>query len=170
VEDDERWTDEDDTRLHVAGLTEVHPTFTAMHFLSALGQLPGSSNYLGSKVTPESRAWWGDFSAAAGFIDSLNQPGIISIVRGFPDALDVAWVLIIENDDRGRWHDGLPTNDAAVAYFTMVNRPSLGGWRVHHIGDEIELALVPRDPATTSKNESSRPSKRLHERFRLRRK
>ena len=157
-------------RLHVAGLTEVHPTLTAIHFLSALGQLPGSSNYLASKVTPESRAWWGDFSAAAGFVDSLNQPGIISIVRGSLDALDVAWVLIIEHVDRGGWHEGLPANDAAVAYFTMVNRPSLGGWRVHHVGDEIDIALVPRDPEAIGESGNSQLPKRFRDRFRLRRK
>lgn len=134
-------------QVHVAGLSEVHPTYTAIHFMNALPQLPRSLDYLASKVTPESRPTWGDFNEASGFFDALSEPGIVSIVRAFPNALDVAWVLIVEDVGSGGWQDGLPADDLAVAYFTMVNRPPLGGWLVHHLGDKIDISQVPRELA-----------------------
>ena len=83
--------------VHVEGLTEVHPTNTAIRFMNALSRLPDTRDYLTTKITPESEEFWGDFSSAANLFASLAEPGIISITKAYLDAIDVAWVIVTEN-------------------------------------------------------------------------
>jgi hypothetical protein len=170
MSDEGKWTDHDDVMVHLASLTPAHPTYVGTRFFAALVADPVNLTYLGAHVTPESRPKWGDFSDASGFVRDLSNPGVLSIVRGYPHAMDVAWIVVIEQSD-GRWHDGLPAEKDAIAYLTMVKRPSLGGWLVHHLGDELPLKDVPRELVDTRAEPQPRTAEKrpLRDRLRFRR-
>jgi hypothetical protein len=147
------WTEEDDARVTYESLADSHPSV----FRAALEMAHSEANELLSAafVTPESLHVWGDFSRArAIFAMGLKISTTALFGIGAPD---VAYVRLVETDEHTNHDiDSVP----ATMHATLVWRPeitvvAISSWRIHHIGDAIEPAFVPRtaagfDPRTQS--------------------
>ncbi len=93
-------------------------------------------------VTPESLSAWGDFSAAATFLDSVQDAGYGSFAERALGDDDVAYFKILSGVT-----DSYQVLDeqiiAAAGVVTLVWRPELGEWRVHGIGEYLKPEDVP---------------------------
>ncbi|MDB5337677.1 MAG: hypothetical protein JWN70_3296 [Planctomycetaceae bacterium] len=148
---DSEWTDDDDMQVHIASLTPAHPTFIGLRFLGLMRSASDRALQMVDVVTPESRSSWGDFTQAERFLDSLGEISMVTIVKGTVDAPDVVWIPLVPTTP-DRWHPGLPED--VSAWITVIRRPSLGGWRVHHLGDEVEDCPRERGSTATGKHDS----------------
>jgi hypothetical protein len=93
-------------------------------------------------VTPESWGAWGGFSRAAALLPAY---GMAPRATPSVDDPDVVYVRYLR--DTGEAHrapsEAVLVGDIVVA--TLVHRPSLGGWRVHALGDFVRPERVPHD-------------------------
>jgi hypothetical protein len=88
-------------------------------------------------VTPESWPHWSGFSRAAALLPGYGMAHEVSPAAGDPDVVYLRYPR-----DESFSASVLPA-DVVVA--TLVRRPSLGGWRVHALGDHVRPERVPHD-------------------------
>lgn len=93
-----------------------------------------------ARVTPESRHRWGDFSEAVEAIAQIPSPGFgLSVNEAVGDP-DVAYYPIFNSEEGFVREQGDISEASAIV--TLVNRPRLGGWKVHAAGGRY---LPPED-------------------------
>jgi hypothetical protein len=110
------------------------PRVTAELFWDALKSPDEFRDLLWCLISPESQDEWGDFSDVAVNLDAYYvwgdgaerevAPGVVEVRLACDDGAGLA-------------------EDAPI--LTLVRRPSLGGWVVHHLGDHVPLDAIPTD-------------------------
>lgn len=95
-------------------------------------------------VTPESKRNWDDFSEAVQAISEVPNPVFgLSVTEALGDS-NVAYYPILSSEE-GFMREQGDISEAAVVV-TLVNRPRLGGWKVHAAGGRYVLPeSVPHD-------------------------
>lgn len=116
-------------------------------FMEALKDHEQFATALGRLVTPESRNGWGDFGAAAERLASIPDMQFSTQVDHAFDAADVAYLKVFSGIGTFENVGNEPLALAARLFITVVFRPEVnGGWLVHHIGQQLRPAEVPRSP------------------------
>lgn len=138
---DTDWTNADDANLAHWGLPEGHPSKVVKRFYDLVWNEPADVEALRGLVTPESNAQWGEFEGAREFLQDL---AISNRTLRLREAADVMFVKVVENDQARIVEKPEP----AFAYVVLVWRPSLGGWRIHRIGDPVPAYELPRENAS----------------------
>jgi hypothetical protein len=139
----DEWTTSDDAAFEAATRDETHPSTIALAFMSVMEDPTGWTEELRSIVTPESVDSWGDFSAAAAVVASINDWGLGSVPNAAYEAPDVAYVKILRGVTESYQQEG---DDLILvpAVLTLVWRPEFGRWLVHGIGNAVRPEDVPR--------------------------
>lgn len=138
------WSDQDEAQAAYEGLPAWHPSLFVDVLRAALEVSADAGMLAAALVTPESAEQWGDFTRARALFASGLKISMTPVwATGAPD---VAYVRLVETDqhvvdDAG----GVP----ATVHVTLVWRPEIAvvpgsRWRVHHIGDRVDLDLFPR--------------------------
>ncbi len=118
------------------------PWAAGLAFHAALTHDDGPQlDVLGTLVTPESLAAWGDFSAAR---ELLADTGMTS--RADRPAPGVAYVKFVSDPGQGLKADA-DTPIMARAVATLQFRPESGRWLVHQLGDYCLPEDLPDLPA-----------------------
>ena len=94
-------------------------------------------------VTPESRSHWHGFDRAAALLPGYGMAHQVAPAVGDPDVVYVRYLRDSDEPLRAP-SDSVLVGDIVIA--TLVRRPSLGGWRVHALGDYVRPERVPHDP------------------------
>lgn len=125
--------------------------FIGIMFCNALAERRKYQTALGNLVTPESKSAWGDFSAAADYLASIEDHAYGSFTNAAHDAPDVQYFKILRNvQESYQVLDDQPVIVAAV--LTLVWRPEHGRWMVHSIGEPLLPEQLPRSaPGQTPK-------------------
>lgn len=120
-----------------------NPVSVGAAFLAALST-PGGPDLatLQLIVTPESWPAWGDFRAVA---EGLADCGMTSQANRSEDDPDVVYVKYVTDHDGVTYQAQEEMVMMLRAVGTMVHRPSLGGWRLHAVGDYVLPEQVPHD-------------------------
>ena len=111
------------------------PVVVGQMFCNALDDHVEFLPALGKLVVPQTRAGWGDFSAAAAFLASINDRGFASVAERAVGVDDVAYCKIFRD---------VPTSYQvtesqvlfAAAIITLVRQTDTGVWRVYSLGRE----------------------------------
>lgn len=132
-----------DPSLFEGGEAFSPPAGVVARLLLALDDRPLDLELLQSLVTPESLPEWGDFTDLAAHLHEFNW-SLGS--QGQEIDPDLVYIAIFE-DNTGKSYYSLETVEvAARAIASVVFRPSLGGWRVHSLGQRPpDDAKFPRD-------------------------
>ena len=112
----------------------VTPAGTVDLFLAALRLDANECRTVLQRITtPESWDAWGDFAEAQAMLADIDEDLAIQSIGARPEP-DVAYIGIMRNPSGETYYvDGdVPMN--AVLIVSLVDRPSLGGWRVHSFG------------------------------------
>ncbi|OZD47356.1 hypothetical protein CH252_20965 [Rhodococcus sp. 06-1477-1B] len=147
MSDEEVWTDEDSAAVQYESLPPWHPSLFVDVFRLGLQQpLTDEIRFQlrTAFVTPESAAGWDDFFQVQDIAQSDLKISMTPLYgKGAPD---VAYVRLVATD---KWVSRMEDETDRI-YATLVWRPDLPeivpqtAWRIHHIGEPIDPADLPR--------------------------
>jgi hypothetical protein len=120
------------------------PVAVGVTFINALYHDRGRPNLyvLQQLVTPESVPAWGDFRSTA---ERLKGCGAGSMASPSMDDPDVVYFKFITDHDGVTYQAQEDMIIMTRAVATLVRRPSLGGWRIHGVGEPLRPETVPHD-------------------------
>lgn len=142
-----RFTSDEEAANALPAATLEDPVVVGNLFCSALDDHVHFRAALEKLTTPESRSAWGDFSAAADFLASIEDRGTGSVADRALGADDVAYFKILRDVKQSyQVLDGQPMFVSGI--ITLVWRPEVGSWLVHSIGtDHVLPEEIPGRPA-----------------------